>query len=198
MKKIETVWCQLLFDALEKRQPRFQQQRLAEKLQLSTSTVNHALKDIRKIGGVRIGGDGGVVADAEKILLHWANRRRLEGDIVATMKLKPSVMELEGLLPPGSVLGGYSAVRHWYGEAPADYQTVYVYHRQPQLVIDRFTNESTGDNNLVVLQLNPLIPTRKETTSLAHTYVDLWNLTDWMAKDFIRRVKREIDELLSQ
>ena len=50
---------------------------------------------------------------------------------------------------------------------------------------------------VIGLQLAEKIPTREETTSLGHTFVDLWSLTDWMAKDFIRRIRREIDEILS-
>lgn len=197
MKKIETVWCRLLYDALEKRQTRFQQQELAKTLDISTSTVNHALKDLRRMGGLQIGGTGGVVVDAEKVLMHWANHRRLSEDIVFTISLSHPVIEVEGLLPPGSILGAYSAVRHWYREPPADYADVYVYHQDPTIVAHRFSNELTGPTNLIILRLNPKLPLRPETTTLAHTFVDLWNLTDWMAKDFVRRVKQEIDDLLS-
>lgn len=197
MKKIETVWCQLLYDTLEKGETRFQQQQLAKKLVLSLSTVNHALKNLRQMGAVNIGGRGGQVADYEKILMHWANYRRLNQDIVWRQKLTGPVLEIEGLLPPGSILGAYSAVRHWFGEAPADYSTVYVYHREPQIVVDRFSGQPGKETELVCLKLSPQIPLRKETTTLAHTYVDLWSLTDWMAKDFINRIKEEIDGLLS-
>lgn len=197
MKKIETVWCQLLFDTLENHQNRFQQQQLAEKLRISVSTVNHSLKNLRRMGAVAIGGGGGSVVDAEKILMHWSNHRGLTGDIVSTIKLDGPVQEIEGLLPSGSILGGYSAVCHWYGEAPADYSTVYAYHLEPKKIIERFAHQSAGNTDIVVLKLPPTLPIRLETTTLAHTFVDLWNLTDWMAKDFIHRVKTEIDELLS-
>lgn len=197
MTKIETVWCQLLFDVLERGETHFQQQKLAEALSISTSTVHHALRDLRRMGAVQVGGDGGVVIDPEKILMHWASHRDLSRDIVSIVTLPEPVLEVEGLLPPGSILGGYSAVRHWYGEAPADYTTVHVYHRDPRVVEARFAGAPSGDTILVVLKSPPLVPTRPETTSLAHTFVDLWNLPDWMAKDFVRRVKEEIDGLLS-
>jgi len=197
MKKIETVWCQLLFDTLEKRETHFQQQILAKKLGLSLSTVNHALKNLRQMGAVTIGGKGGLVADYEKILMHWANHRRLNRDIVWRQKLAGPVLEIEGLLPPGSYLGAYSAVRHWFGEAPADYSTVYVYHRQPEKVIERFSGQLGKETELICLKLMPEIPLRQETTTLAHAFVDLWSLTDWMAKDFIDRIEEEINDLLS-
>ena len=106
-------------------------------------------------------------------------------------------MEIEGLLPTGSILGAYSAVRLWYGEPPADYTSVYVYHPQPEQIIRRFANHPPGDTTLTILKLPATIPLRAETTTLAHTFVDLWNLTDWMAKDFVRRVREEIDGILS-
>lgn len=197
MKKIETVWCQLLFDILEKRKIRFQQQELAKKLDLSLSTVNLSLKNLRQMGAVKIGGKGGEVVDYEKILMHWANQRRLSQDIVFRQKLAGSVEETEGLLPPGSILAAYSAVGHWFSEAPADYNTVYVYHLNPNEVRKRFEGYKRGEIELICLKLPPNIPLRPETTTLAHAFVDLWSLTDWMAKDFIRRIREEIDGLLS-
>lgn len=197
MKKIETVWCQLLYNTLEKRVTNFKQQDLAKQLALSLSTVNHALKNLRLMGAVKIGGKGGEVIDYDKILMHWANQRRLEKDVIFRQKLNGSVLEIESSLPPGSILGCYSAVRHWFSEAPADYSTVYVYHPDPQLVIKRFDGQNGQETELVGLKLPALIPLRKETTTLAHTLVDLWSLTDWMAKDFIARIREEIDDLLS-
>ncbi|HCM37149.1 MAG: hypothetical protein UV61_C0013G0011 [Candidatus Gottesmanbacteria bacterium GW2011_GWB1_43_11] len=197
MKKIETVWCQLLFESLEKQETHFQQQKLAANLNISTSTVHHGLKDLRRMGAVRVGGDGGSVIDAEKILLHWANHRALASDVIKQLSLNGSVLEIEGLLPTGSILGAYSAVRLWYGEPPADYTSVYVYHPQPEQIIRRFANHPPGDTTLTILKLPATIPLRAETTTLAHTFVDLWNLTDWMAKDFVRRVREEIDGILS-
>ncbi|MDZ7587177.1 MAG: winged helix-turn-helix transcriptional regulator [Patescibacteria group bacterium] len=197
MKKIETVWCQLLYQVLEKQQGNFQQQQLAKNLHLSLSTINHALRNLRQMGAVQIGGLGGQVRDAEKILMHWSNYRRLSQDIVWRQKLSGSVVEIESLLPLGTILGAYSAVRHWYGEAPADYSTVYVYHPQPELVFRRFVGQSGRETELVCLKLAPKIPLRKETTTLAHAFVDLWSLSDWMAKEFINRIKEEIDDVLS-
>ncbi|MFH0943106.1 MAG: HTH domain-containing protein [Candidatus Beckwithbacteria bacterium] len=197
MKKIETVWCQILYDVLEKRQMHFQQQLLAKKLSLSLSTVNHALKNLRAMGAVQIGSQGGQVIDYEKIMMHWANQRRIDKDIVYRQKLTGLVPEIEGLLPPKSILGAYSAVRYWYKEAPADYNTVYVYHREPEIIKERFVNQSGSQTELVCLKLPKKIPLRQETTSLAHTFVDLWCLSDWMAKEFIKRIREEIDGILS-
>lgn len=144
-----------------------------------------------------MGGKGGQIVDAEKVLMHWANRRKLLDDIVTTIEVGGLVQEVEGLLPPNSILGAYSAVRMWYGEAPAEYNAVYVYHQKPEVVQERFEGMNGRVVKVIVLKLDPLVPTREETTILGHTFVDLWNITDWMAKEFVRRVKEEIDGLLS-
>ncbi|MBU1085855.1 MAG: HTH domain-containing protein [Candidatus Beckwithbacteria bacterium] len=197
MKKIEIVWCQLLFEVLEKRQTRFQIQELASKLGISLSTVHHSLINLRQMGAIEMGGNGGQIIDTEKILMHWANNRKLDTDIVFRGKVCGQVTEVEGLLPAGSILGAYSAVVSWYKEAPADYSTVYVYHSNANKVIERFKGEEGDETELVVLQLDKRLPLRGETTSLGHTFVDLWNIKDWMTKDFIKRIRQEIDEVLS-
>ncbi|MEA3355068.1 MAG: HTH domain-containing protein [Patescibacteria group bacterium] len=197
MKKIEIVWCKLLFKSLEGREVRFQIQELAKDLKISLSTVHHGLKELRQMGAVEVGGNGGQIIDAEKILMHWANKRKLYKDIVFDEFVRGQVMEVESLLPPESVLGAYSAVKSWFKEAPADYNKVYVYHPNPAKVIERFKGEAGKDVELVVLKLDKRLPLKGETTSLGHTFVDLWNIKDWMAKDFIKRIKVEIDEILS-
>lgn len=197
MKKIEIVWCQLLVNVLESREIRFQIQELAHKLQMSLSTVHHSLIELREMGAVEVGGNGGQIIDTEKILMHWANNRRLTKDILEKKMVKGSVAEVEGLLPSGSVLGAYSAVKSWFKEAPADYTSVYVYHKQPEKVQERFEGEEGHETELVVLKLDSRLPIKGETTSLGHTLVDLWNIKDWMTKDFIKRVREEMDEVLS-
>jgi len=137
------------------------------------------------------------VMDFEKILMHWANQRKMSSDIEFELEVKTGVLETEGLLPFGSVLGAYSAVRHWFKEAPSDYQTVYVYHQDPVQVKKRFRRMEGKGSKVVILRLDDKVVTRKETTSLGHTFVDLWNIRDWMAKEFINRIREEIGEILS-
>ena len=77
MKKNEFIWRHLLFEVIEKRTIRFQQQELATLFSVSSSTVNAALIPIRRLGGIRVGGRGFDIVDYEKILYHWANVRQL-------------------------------------------------------------------------------------------------------------------------
>lgn len=194
MKKIEYVWRELLYRSIEKRIPTFAQQELASTLDLSSSTVNLALVPIRRLGAVTIGKRHSEVVDYEKILYHWANHRSLLPDIAGRLRLAIPVKEIEGRLPGGSIPTAYTAFRERFGEPPADYDNVYCYHANPWVVIDRLKADgSPGPANLFVLRSDPFLT---DPIPLSQLFVDLWNLTDWYAKDFTNAVKRTIEEAL--
>ena len=196
MKKNEIIWRELLFQSVERRQSRFVQQELAEKFGFSTSTVHQALKVLRQMGAVKVGGRGFRVVDPEKILFHWANDRRLTAEIKQATFVDLPILEIEGQLPNGTMPTAYTAVRERFGEAPADYSKVYVYHQDINSMKERFpVNSKTS--NLLVLQADPWLDEYGDQVTLAQLFVDLWNLTDWYAKPFVERVKEEINELLS-
>ncbi|MBU1326685.1 hypothetical protein KKB64_02700 [Patescibacteria group bacterium] len=198
MKKIELIWRHILFESVEHRQLRFQQQELAHLYKISSSTVNAAMAPIRRLGGVRVDGRGFTVVDYEKILYHWANHRDMEKDIALRMSVHLSVAEIEGQLPPASYPTAYTFVRERFGEPPADYDAVYCYHADPALVQQRFQSEITlGKPNIFVLKTDPFLAGYKDRLPLSQVFVDLWNITDWYAKDFIKIIKEAIDGLLS-
>jgi len=197
MKKIELIWRHILFETIEKKHSRFQQQQLATHFSVSSSTVNAALAPLRRLGAVRVGGRGFDVIDYEKILYHWANIRRFHRDIAFSFRLSHPIQDVEGQLPPGTIPTAYTAVRERFGEPPADYDAVYCYHSDPSVIQQRFKNEiTTGKSNVFVLQADPSLSSY-QTLPLAQLFVDLWNLNDWFAKDFVRVVKEAMDGLLS-
>lgn len=192
MKKIEYVWRELLIRTIEKRTPAFGQQELAASLRLSSSTVNLALSPLRRMGAVTIGKRRSEVIDYEKILYHWANHRDISSDIVFSFHLDLSVREIEGRLPVGTIPTAYTAVRERFGEPPAEYGKVYCYHAHPQDVVERLTPDSSpGEPNLFILRADPHLGS---AVSFSQLFVDLWNMTDWYAKDFCNFVKAKIEE----
>ncbi len=195
MKKIEYIWRELLIQTLEKRETVFGQQVLTAKFGLSSSTVNLALSPLRKLGAVHIGRRHSEVADYEKILYHWANHRNLETDIAVKLRVSLPIMEIEGRLPGDSVSTGYTAVRERFEEPPADYDKVYCYHSDPEIVSARFAAEIIqGEPNLFILKADPFLGSQ---VSLPQIFVDLWNMRDWYAKDFCRFIKSKLEEKLS-
>lgn len=197
MKKIEFVWRHILYETVEKRITHFRQQDLAAHFAMSSSTVNAALVPLRRLGAVRVGGRGFSVVDYEKILYHWANHRRLASDIALQTHVNLPVRELESQLPAGTIPTAYTAVRERFGEPPADYDKVYCYTSDPTEVMERFEKERGKDQpNLFLLRSDPFFASYP-TIPLAQLFVDLWNLSDWYAKDFVQQVKEAIDGLLS-
>ncbi len=194
MKKIEYVWRHLLNRSLHHQAGLVRQQELAQILGLSSSTVNLALKPLRELGAVRVSKKGVEVAEAEKILYHWANHRRLLADVAVQFRVNLPITEIEGRLPGQTIPTAYTAVRELEGEAPAQYDKIYCYHPHPNVVAERFKYETgAGAANLFVLPTDPFITS---PLSLAQIFVDLWGLADWYARDFVTLVKAKIDHEL--
>lgn len=196
MKKIEYVWDHLLYKALEKKQFQFRQQELAQQLHLSSSTIHLAIQPLRRMGAVQVGKRHSEVIDAEKILYHWANHHQFLPTV--HMRVNLPVMEIEGLLPDQTIPTAYTALRERFGEPPVDYDKVYCYHTDPAVVLQRFEKHRVkGPPNLFVTTADVRLFARGPQVTLGHLFVDLWNLSDWYAKDAVTFVKGKIDAILS-
>lgn len=199
MKKIETIWHEILQEALNKGIFKHTQQEMAEKLGFSLSTVNHALHVPTQIGAIRKDSKFFVLGDFKKLLLYWASVRNVARDIICATHVDAPILEAEGRAIPDSIFAGYSAARHWLGEAPADYSSVYFYIKPESLAQfqERFPLSTKVEPNVFALRQPEKFAHTKEGTTLTQTYVDIWNLKDWYAKDFLRALEEKIDGLLS-
>lgn len=201
MKKIEIIWRELLYQVLEKKQRQFTQKGVATKFGFSTSTVFQALKVPRKMGAVRVTGRFFILEDPKKLLFHWASVRDLQKEIIFRGRVALPILEIEGLMPPGVVFAFYTAARHILGEPPADYDQVWVYttklktEEELEKIQERF-EFTKGTPNFFVLKGDEFLNSYGEMTTLSQTFVDLWNLPSWQAKDFTRALEAKIDELL--
>ncbi|MFZ5366460.1 MAG: hypothetical protein ACOZBZ_04215 [Patescibacteria group bacterium] len=202
MKKIEIIWRELLFQAIEKKNHQFTQKELAKKFGFSTSTIFQALKAPRKMGAVRVTGRFFILEDPKKLLYHWASVRNLQKEIIFKGRVNLPILEIEGLMPPRVVFACFSAARHILGEPPADYDQVWVYVANLKSQISNlkslkerfeFTKETP---NLFILRGDEFLDSYGGRTTLAQTFVDLWNLSSWQAKDFTQELEEKIDELL--
>ena len=191
MQKIEFIWRHLLDKYLESRQSFFRQQDLAARFHLSSSTVNLAVKPLRELGAIKVGGRGFEILNPDKILYHWASHHRLVPQIQLRVNLP--ILEIEGRLPDGTIPTAYTAVREHFGEPPADYDKVHCYHPHPTVIASRFETEIIpGPSNLFILQSDSFL----SSLSLSQLFVDLWQLSDWYSTDFVNLVKSKINELL--
>lgn len=196
MKKIEIIWRELLYQTIEKGHREFTQKSLAAKFNFSTSTVFQALRPLREMGAVRVTGRNFTLEDAEKLLYHWASARKLSSDILLKGYVNLPVKEIEGLAPPAATFAGYSAASRILSNAPADYDKVYLYLENVQEALARYEIKTGGKPNLIILKADDFLTSYGLLTTLAQTFVDIWNFEDWFAKEFTTALKRRIDELL--
>lgn len=189
MKKIEIIWRDILEEA--KKSTIFEQKKLAQKYGFSTSTVFAALFPLRNTGAITVTGRNFRVTNMEKILLFWATHRHLQKDVLYQTYVGLPVLEIEGLVDNQTIFGAYSAARMMLKSSPADYDKVYVYHPHPEVLSQRFPNNNSQPPNLFIIKQDQYLSKYGKTTPISQTYVDLWNLSDWYAADFIKALKEK-------
>ena len=191
MKILEVLYRDILHSFFTEGTSVFQQKELARKFHCSVSTVFHALKAPRRIGAVKVTGRNFSLADAEKLLTYWATRRRLSSEILYETRSPDSAAKREGQMPPDVIFGCYSAYRLLYGNTPADYDKVYVYAESADEIKARFP-KSKGPPNLAVLKADPFLASYGQMSPPVQVAADLWNLTDWYARDFLAVLRRRL------
>ncbi|MEW6407942.1 MAG: hypothetical protein AB1465_04595 [Patescibacteria group bacterium] len=193
MTKKEIIWRDILTQYLEKKTTKFTQKDLAQKFGFSLSTIFNSLKTPREAQIIEVSGRDFRIRDFEKFLYLWATFRTLKKDIIYSTYVKNSVFEIEANTPPNAIFGGYSAFRKKFNEAPADYDKVYVYAENLEKIKKRFPEtKAKSHQNLIVLQADKFLKNYGSITPLAQLFVDLWNLPEWYAKDFLNVLREKI------
>lgn len=193
MKKIEIIWREILEQA--DKTSVFEQKQLASKYNFSTSTVFASLASLRHLGAVSVTGRNFRVTNLKKLLLFWATHRNLSQDIVYQTHIKASVLEIEGLVDDETIYGCYSAARFHLKAAPSEYDKVFVYSTNPESLRKRFPRSSQLPN-FFVLKADPFLATYGRITPVSQTYVDLFNLKDWYADEFLKTLAEKYYGLL--
>jgi len=185
MKKKELVYRAMLYQVLEKDNRKMTQLGLAKTLGISLSTVNNALSPVKNMGGVKINIRNFEILNPQKILYYWASIRNLEKDIVYKTRVSKNVSEIEKSMPPGILFAGYSAYKFKFNDVPADYSEIYVYVDDLEEIRKRFP-ESKNPPNLFVLKK------QFDEMTVANIFVDLWNMKEWYAKDFLKELEARL------
>ena len=188
MFKKEIIWREILYQTLEKKHNNFTQKELAQKFNFSLSTVFNALKIPRLSGAIEVKGRFFRIIDKHKFLNIWATHRNLEKDVIYQTRVDLPVQKIEGQLPNVAFPTAYSAYRLKFNDSPADYDKVYVYIDNLEEIQKRFPIKK-GNANLIVLRADNFLLNYKPFPPLAQIYVDLWNLGEWYARDFIEGLK---------
>lgn len=189
MKQTELVYWKILGQA-ERGIRNMTQLSLSSDLDCSLSTVNYALKPLVQMGALRIKQRSFDISDAKKILLYWASVRNLQKDIMYMTRSNCSVSEIEKNMPGDVLFGAYSGYKFMLKQVPADYSEVYVYSANIDELQKRFP-KNTNPPNLYVLKK------QVEKMTLTHIFVDLWNLREWYAKEFLNILEEKVYGLLA-
>lgn len=193
MKSSELVYREILYQAMEKKNRVLSQAQIARALSCSLSIVNRAVKNLERMGAVEITTRNLHVLDIRKILLHWASVRNLQKDIVYSTRVEKPAAEIEKLMPDDILFGAYSAYKLVFDDVPADYSEVYVYGEES---LKKRFSPVRGPPNLFVLKKDRLLEKYGKKTTLANTFVDLWNLREWYAKEFVKSFEVELGRIL--
>ena len=191
--KIERVYREMLYETVEQKKELLTQKRIASRCKLAISTVNYALKPLEEIGAITKRARGFKVISIEKVLQYWANIRKLGKDIIY-QTYYPSIKELEKSMPSDVVFTAYTAYKLKFKFVPADYSEIYVYARDLKEIKKRFP-PSKKKPNLFVLKIDTNIKqtSKKNTVSVGQMFVDLWNIKEWYASDFIKDFRRRVE-----
>ena len=192
MKKKELVYREILFQAMEQKNKSLTQAYLAKALHISLSTVNNALQPLVKMNAVNVKQRGFDVIDVKKILYYWASIRNIEKDIVYATRVDAPVRKIESEMPNDVVFTAYSAYKFKFKDVPADYSEVYVYGRN----LEKRFPKNNKRPNLFVLKKDHLIEKYSKTSTLAQMFVDLWNIKEWYARDFLNAMEEKINGIL--
>ena len=189
MKKIELVFREILEGLIEERKKTFTQADIARALKISLSTVNLAINYLRKMGAVRVKQRSFEVVNGKKILLYWASIRNLSKDMVYKTRVDMDVVDIEKNMPNDVIYGAYSGYKFLFHDVPADYSEIYVYSDNLEEIKKRF-RENKNEPNLFVLKK------QFDKITMAQLFVDLWNLKEWYAKDFLKAIEEKVYGIL--
>ena len=192
MKRIEEVYREILFQAMEKKNNNLTQSNTASALGISLSIVNLSLKPLIRMNAIRINKRSFDITDKNKILYYWASKRNLEKDIIYKTRVDLQVKDIEKQMPDNIVFTAYSSYKFKFKDVPADYSEVYIYGDED---IKKRFKENNKTPNLFVLKKDSSEKYGK-TTTIANLFVDLWNLRQWYAKDFLNALEVKIGRVL--
>lgn len=178
----------------------FTQLGLSNELRVSLSIVNGAIGNLKEIGAVRVKSRSFDVVALDRLLLYWATHRSLKKDIVYQTRANLSVKDIERSMPEGIAFTGYSGYRSLFKETPADYSEVYLYATDDGLKEIKKRFESNDKiSNIIVLKCDSNLETaikehrlKNSSVCAAQLFVDLWNMNQWYAKDFVDALSKRL------
>lgn len=189
MKRTEEVYREILFQA-EKGNNKLTQKAISDKLELSLSNISNAIKPLRRMNAVSVRKMCFYIVNQKKILYHWASIRNPKKDIVYSTRAEKNIIQIEKSMPDNVIFTAYSGYRLRFNDVPADYSEVYVYSNDVSEIKRRFP-QSKNTPNIFVLKKDKSIDIYGRIATNANIFVDLWNLEEWYAQDFLKSMEEK-------
>ena len=189
MKRIEEIYREILYQA-EKGINTLTQKAISEKLGISLSNVSNALAPLRRMNAIDVKKMCFHIINIRKILYHWASIRNLKKDLIYSTRHEKSIAEIEKSMPDSVVFTAYSAYKLRFKDAPADYSEVYAYSDDIVEIKKRFP-ESKNIPNVFILKKDKSLDKYGKIATNANIFIDLWNLPEWYAKDFLKAMEKK-------
>lgn len=136
------------------------------------------------MGAVKINSKNFEIINIKKILYYWASIRNLQKDIIYKIRVDKNVTEIEKNMPPSALFTAYSYYKFKFNDVPADYSEIYVYCSKEE--IKKRFKEIKGTPNLFILKKD------SNKVTLANLFVDLWNLKEWYAKEYLQALENKL------
>lgn len=190
MDKKELIYHAILESYFKKKQILFTQSSIAKTCHVSIGLVNATVWQLEDLGVVRIKLRSFELQDAKKLLVFWATKRNLKKDLVYKTYFNGTVKEIESLMSNEAVFTAYSAYRLTYKDAPSDYDKVYVYSENLKSIEQRFPFNKKEAPNVFVFKKPEFLTEKIVSPDLL--YVDLWNLGDWFAAEYLKALEKRL------
>lgn len=211
MKKNQMVYRYISQQALKNKKAHIILRQVAKELNISPNTVSLALMPLVRVGALTKYMGHFEVTNINKLLNFWAVYRNFDKDIVYSTYANLGFAEIERRMPEGIAYTCYSGYVALFGNDASDYDKVYVYatksalneikRRFPQIALSKRSNYK----NIVVLAADPILEKmienhqlKKSAALITQIYVDLWNNKDWFAYEFLKKLKKRIDDIYAK
>lgn len=159
------------------------QRELAKKCGVSLNLVNSVIRELRRIGCVAVYPMRLRVIDRAKILYLWASQRNLQRDISLRYAINLPVHEIEKNMTGDVVYTAFSGWRLRAGQAPFDYNQVYVYVKpEAEPILARLLStlpRARGEPNTFVMRVDDphlFSCSEKQIAPVSQIFVDIYSL----------------------
>ena len=173
------------------------QRELASACKVSLNLVNSVIRELRRVGALAVYPMGLNILDPAKIVYTWGSQRDLERDISLRYAIGLPVHEIEKNMPGDVVFTAFSGWRLKVGQAPFDYNRVYVY-AQPssEHIVKRLLStlpRTRGDANTFVMVVDDphlFASTKHQIAPVGQLFVDIYAMpstptTDGFMRDIL-------------